>query len=1256
MRIKIFFSCILLFQAVTLSVFAQRGNYNKGWEAFNKNDRREARNYFNSAVETEPESKAEAYLSLALLDWCESKEIDAFSDFQKFYTASENPYPYLYAVFSLPFMNPSSVMTDAQFAFFQKIWKDPKMNGTLKAMVSQKIGQHYMDCNNFAKAKEFFSGMNTLNNWQVLGVFDNISGSGFDKDWGAVSKATPESVFKNKTDAEVKWYVPSANKPDNWFYFDFYFRLNGVIVYAQTFVNSSADREVYLRAGTSGSLKIWINDALLSSIPEERNCDLDIYAYKVNLNKGVNRILVQIGQSEISAANFMIRLTDADGNPVDGITSSATYSDYQKSVNQQLNDILPFFAEEYFERKINEIPDNPLYYFMAGEIYLRNDKAYEGIKVLKKAEQFAPKSSFLNYRLAEAYMRAQNRTDYSREMENIKLNDPESYTALSDLFDDAFSTEKYTEAADINNKIKQLYGENKASEWKDIQLLSAQKKVDELIDAARKSYARYPYDYNYAYLNYLIAGTIYNDAKAATFVLENYCKRYFNASALDVLADSYISRGETNKGLNVYKRRIELLPYATGYRSDYAMLLQKMQKYDEALAVLNDIQNLAPYLPDIYAARGYIYKELKAVDQSKENFKKAIYYFPASYDSRMQLRLLDNKKDIFDLFPAVNLDSLIAKAPAATDYPDENSVVVMENNQLVFYPEGAQEHRKEIAIKILNQSGIETWKQYGIEYNDNSQKLIMNKYEIIKANGQKLKAETDNEGTVVFTNLEVGDVLHLDYRLQDYYSGALSKHFFDNMSMQYTIPSMYAGYSILVPKGKNFNYVVKNADIAPSISEVEDMKLYRWENVNRPAVKDEPYMSPMVDISGFLVFSSISDWRFIGDWYRDLTTNKINAHSDYVFKETYSEILKGKENASQLEKAKLFYEYILKNITYSNVSFMQGNFIPQKASRTITTRLGDCKDVSTLFVALCREAGIKADLVLLNSRTNGKNELALPSCNFNHCIAELDLDGKVYYLELTDNKLPFGSAIDDDLHSDILPIPYKDEPAADKLLSMDMPFRTKNEIKRKAAITINDNDMSVAFSSVRYGQLASFYRQAYADKGTDDRFKYLNQSIASSWNVPVKVSGVVFDGLDNLCDSVSAFYKLEAKGVLQNVAGMKIFKLPWSDAVTSLSFVSLEERKYPLEYWAYLYSDSEEDQISIILPQDKQFVEIPKNVKLECPVASYELSFEVKSGKEITVKRTMTKKKDVVLPDEYKAFRDFMHAVSENDGKQYAIK
>jgi hypothetical protein len=221
---------------------------------------------------------------------------------------------------------------------------------------------------------------------------------------------------------------------------------------------------------------------------------------------------------------------------------------------------------------------------------------------------------------------------------------------------------------------------------------------------------------------------------------------------------------------------------------------------------------------------------------------------------------------------------------------------------------------------------------------------------------------------------------------------------------------------------------------------------------------------------------------------------------------------------------------------------------------------------------------------------------------------------------------------------------------------MDMPFRKLNQFIRSKKVTIDGNDMKIVSENIRTGELASFYRLKYEDMGTEDRLKDMNQTIAEDWKNPTKVTNLVFTNLENLSDTVYYRFDIEATDALQDVADMKIFKLPWADGLGSTSAVALEERKYPFEFWDYLYSDGEYESLTILLPEGKQWFETPKNVHLECAVASYDILFDTSKEGEVTISRTFKKKKDVVLSEEYTDFKKFIYAVSNNDSKQYVIK
>jgi predicted Zn-dependent protease len=1235
------------------NVWAVNQNYQTGWKQFSDNDRKGARKSFEAAL-SDPAAKADALLSLCLVDWAENKQEEAYKHFMEFYKASENPQPYLYALYSHEFLFEGRVVLgEEQIKFIKAALEDPKVNGTLKAMMHIKLGSHFRLINQNKKGKQEFDKMGAINSWQVLGTFDNTSGSGFNKDWGAVQKAKLSDVFKNEVDADVTWYTPSAVKHDNWFYFDYYFDYRNAIMYAQSFVTSPADQEVYLRAGNSGSLKIWVNDALVSSIADERNCDLDIYAYKVKLNKGANRILVQIGESETDAANFMVRLTDADANPIPGLVATAEYANYTKS-SATTSAAVPFFAEAFFENKLKSSPDDLLSLLMLAEVYMHNDKSYDANKIYKKCQQIAPKSSFISDRASEGYVRAKNYTDQTKEIEKIKNNDPESFKALQFKYNTAQESEKYDEAEKLLKKIKELYGVSKYTELCDLQIASNQKRIPEVLQMAKDLYKKYPESSDLMLLNYRIEDNASKNSSKSIGIVKNYVKNYYDSDAFETLARIQFETGSAYEGIDMLKERIESMPYAVGFITQLADVYYSMQNYQAALETSQKALLLSPYIGSTYNTIGSIYKIMGKKELAMEAFQKSIYYDPTSYDSREQLRQLQEKKIMFDFFAKSDPEKIFENSPKADAYPEDHSLILLNEHQYVIYPEGAKEFRNELIVKVFNNSGIETWKEYQIGYNGYSQRLIVDKAEVFKSNGNKVQAESNNEGYIVFTNLEAGDAIHLEYRIQNYNHGKLAKHFWDQFFFRYTIPSLHSKYSVLLPKTKEFKYEILNGDIKPTIADIEDMKLYTWESRDQASVKTESYRPALVDIVPTLDISSIPDWKFVSNWYSDLSSTK--SRTDFVLKETVSEILAGNEKASALEKARLFYNYICKNITYSNVSFMHGPIIPQLASRTITTRSGDCKDVSTLFVAMCKESGIKANLILVDTRSNGQKHLNLPSIEFDHCIAQLEADGKKYQLELTNSKLPFGAGPVQDLAANSLLIPREGEAEINAIKPLEMPGRKKNTVHRQTEIKIENNDFQLTRDNINRGSLSTYTRSRYADKGKDEIEKSMTKSVASSFTNQVKLTNITFKNLDDLADTVVYSYSLNAKNAVQDVAGMKILKMPWVDLNSNLSIVSLEKRDYPVLLWSYSSQEEETETIKLILPTGKLMVEKPKDIVVSCPSASYSLTYDSSKPGVLIAKRKFVVLKDIVSTAEYNEFRDFMNKVSEYDTKQYAFK
>jgi hypothetical protein len=156
-------------------------------------------------------------------------------------------------------------------------------------------------------------------------------------------------------------------------------------------------------------------------------------------------------------------------------------------------------------------------------------------------------------------------------------------------------------------------------------------------------------------------------------------------------------------------------------------------------------------------------------------------------------------------------------------------------------------------------------------------------------------------------------------------------------------------------------------------------------------------MPSFADISQKLVITSIPDWNYVANWYSDLSNVKVKA--DFEIKEKVQELFKGKEKLSDLEKAKLIYNYIESNYSYSDVPFLHSALTPQRASRTLDSRLGDCKDLAVLLPAWPRKWAWTPTWSWLTHATRVKR-FDLPAIGFNHCIAQLKAGGKIISLNL----------------------------------------------------------------------------------------------------------------------------------------------------------------------------------------------------------------------------------------------------------------
>lgn len=1241
---------------ITSSVFAQTSKSQElknAWQLFFANKRVEALDAFKAIPVSNKEERAEADLGSSMVYREMDKINEAVKSFQSFYKGSSSAYAAAASLWNTEMVvGYDNEKTKPRLDFLNTIINDKTAPGSLKIYAYAGMGYHFQGIGDFKKSEEFSQKIGVIDNWQITGTFDNTAGGGFDNEYGVLQNPKADAVFKNDVGANVTWFNAGGLRNDKWLDFKHHFSFSNSVMFAQTFVNSLEAKEAYLMVGVSGTAKIWVNDKIVISEPVEKNTDMDYYNVKIKLNAGYNRVLVQVSENEAGRASFVARICDESGTSLK-LPSSNVYQDYQKDNSTELAQRVSYFAEKHFKNKLQSDPKDYVNLILLSELYLRNDNAHEAYAYLKKALEIAPNCSYTNKRMLECYSRLGNNTDYTRVQDKIKENDPDNYLSLEIKYSDAFKKEDYKLAASIVEQLVSIYGVSENTEMKELNVAAKnQETQDKLLDMINTLYKKYPKSYSMLTIKYIIETNGSKDIEKGNDVLKKYLKLVYSDVPMTTLASNYFKLGKINEGYDIYFQRQKNFPYNISHIEDIAKLYFSQEDYAQALKWYAKTIELAPFHGYYHQMYGSVLEALGKKQEAIESYKKSIYFEPTNYQSRKLLARLQDKKNLFEYFDEQNADEIYKNSLAADKYPEDNSIILLNDKKKAIYEGGASVEQTELVIKVFNQAGIDIWKEYNVGYNQYTQRLIIDKAEVIKSDGSHVAAE-ENGGYLVFTSLEAGDAIHILYKIENYYTGNLSSQFWDKFHFNYFIPSGSSRYSLILPENQNFDFKMINSDIKPVITQEDGYKKYVWELKDSPSIKSEPFMPNSSDIGVVLEVSSIKDWNFIANWYKGLSATKII--NDIEVKEIVADLFKDKKNLNEMEKVRVIYDYILKNISYSSVTFMQSALVPKKASQTINAKLGDCKDMSVLFVAMAKELGISANLVLVDSRENGERDLLLPSISFNHCIARVKVDNKDYFVELTDPKLSFSTIPYYNENSLCLVIPKENEAFTSDLIYMNTVNKPENKSIRETNIVFTANDLTAVRKTYKTGDCARSTRKEFADIGKEQQEKDMSQAIGSGFKTPIKLNSLAFYNLTNLTDTVSYNYSFTSKNNLTDFASIKMTTLPWADSDNLSEYFSADSRKYPMNTWEFFGNENEKEVMTIEIPKGKVMAETPKTVKLDNKFVDYSLTYEIKENKLIATRNLKLKQKKIATT-EYEEFKTTLSSISEADNKQIGFK
>lgn len=1229
----------LLFVSIS---FAQNSE-KKVWNLLLDNKREEARKVFDKELKSKIDTNVDYLILDGILDY-EMGKLSFDDAFLKKFLSVCKQKEYLYPIWYKPYIMDnanSNGYNDYTYKKIDLLASSELFSNDLVTIYFKGI------CDKKRKDLDGYRNqikkLNAIEDWQFCGVFENLNDSGLETEYEPEFYGNNDKLFDANSNGKVGWYIPFDKQNEGYHFYTNEAEYGNGIIYSQVFIESDADRTVQLNFGTSSSIKIFVNDVEIYVNNTAENSDLNAYKLKFNLLKGVNRLLVKFS-TKSSNDNFFMSLTDENLAKIKELSFYNTYKPYNKSTLEKLNpvELNPDF-EEFFKDKIVKNPDNVLYHILLFDAYSNNSKHDLANDILEKLVAKYPKSSLIQVMQMTNYINKKEEQKSEEIASNMEVNDENYYFNILKKIQDGewLQSANIVELEKFREKTK-LIKSDMVTNLFDFILATRKLDLNLMLSGIEELFAKS--DNNEFYITSF--SPVYenlNNNKAKTIsMLEELVSKKDNFVAYGLLVNYYKAADKKAEVEKIIHDLSDRYAYSNALRNDYISILIDEKRYEEAQVEIDRALSNFPYSFSFLQKKGMVYNYLNNLKEAEKYIRMSLSHHSANSALRKQLYDITKTPDEIEEVATKDIYNVIKQRRNTTLKGDYGVTILLDEYIVNVLPEGGRKSKVSYLYEITSEKGIEEMKEYSIDSYGNT----LLKSEIVKIDGSIVPAE-EGDGTLVFTDLKVGDVIFIQYERYENASGRFYKDFNVSCYFNSTYPSVEATFGFIYPKGIEFVSGFVNGIVPSTTKKINNKTCMVWKRTNVPAMNLKESFSPAyVDLTNTIRISTIKSWKEISNWYSDLVKKSLKI--DKITKSTFSEIFpNGYASMSQEEIAKKIYSYIGNNITYSYLDFRQSGYVPQKPSKTITTKLGDCKDVSTLFVALCDLAGLKANLVLVSTNDNGFTSMLLPSNDFNHCIVKVVLDEKDYFLELTDKYLPFKALPNSLYKANALVISF-DKAENEKSQIINIPFDNaiKNTNVTTTVVSIDDKSKSFVNTFTVQGANKSYYNDLFSNGTSEDvRKKKIEEEYNSNTKKVVALQYAKVLANETFDKDLTFETKFTIAEKLKSVGNLKITELPFLDQVYTRNIISSEDRKYDIQYFSYENSSRYDNTVILNIPDNQKFTEIPESKTYQFKNHKYDIKFELVKPNSLKVVRQVVTPWENITTSEYQDYKKYVDEI-----------
>lgn len=249
-------------------------------------------------------------------------------------------------------------------------------------------------------------------------------------------------------------------------------------------------------------------------------------------------------------------------------------------------------------------------------------------------------------------------------------------------------------------------------------------------------------------------------------------------------------------------------------------------------------------------------------------------------------------------------------------------------------------------------------------------------------------------------DVRAGDIVEWAYTVRGdnpVYGGAI----LGGLSLQFGVPVAHLRYRVLVPRGQELSIGMRGTQRRLERRPGARFDELRYETWDVSALRPDGQRPDWYDAWPVATYSSFTDWGQVARWATALYEPAVKP--DRAVRELAAELRAG--HREPLDRVRAAVRFVQDEVRYVGIELGEHSHRPHRAGEVLAQRFGDCKDKSSLLIALLREIGVPADAMLVDSDAGRRLDRAIPSPHaFDHVIVRANLGTDELWIDPTENR------------------------------------------------------------------------------------------------------------------------------------------------------------------------------------------------------------------------------------------------------------